>query len=147
MNTNTKRRAPRLRVAALVITLLAFGSFGARAGSTFGFNYWPAGYSCNVLKTANWTVANQDIVKADLDHMSSLGADVLRLVFWPQVSGYLLTPGSGPGGATFTSDFTQERSNLVTCWAIVPRAASRSLSVSETIISPLATDPPVTGSG
>jgi hypothetical protein len=53
-------------------------------------------------------------VQADIDQMSSLGADVLRLIVWPEVSGYLLQPGGGPGGGTFTSDFTQEQNNLVT---------------------------------
>lgn len=111
MKTHPFGRTLRIYAAALILALSAVNT--THAASVFGFNYWPAGYSCNVLTNANWTVMNQMSVQSDLDQMSSLGADVLRLMFWPQLSGYSLEGGGGPGGATFTSDFTEERSNLV----------------------------------
>jgi hypothetical protein len=84
----------------------------ARAVSTFGFNYWPAGQDCRLLTTANWTTENKNIVKRELDHMASLGGGLIRFMFWPQFCGWELSPGSSPGGATFTSEFTQMTQNL-----------------------------------
>jgi hypothetical protein len=106
----SKNKKSLSKVAALIIALLGFTSFRIEAASTFGFNYWPWGYSSDVLTNRNWTLANRNAIQADLDHMSSLGAGVIRLVFLPQLSGYQLVANGG----TFTSDFTEERNNLVT---------------------------------
>lgn len=75
----------------------------------FGFNYWPGGYGCEVLTNANWTTANKNVIRADLDHMASLGTKVIRLMFWPQSSGWTITEN---GAGTFDSTFNQITSNL-----------------------------------
>jgi hypothetical protein len=104
----------RINQSAFVFVLLAFCALNTEGSSKFGFNYWPAGYSCDVLTNANWTVANRNTVQSQLDQMSSLGADVIRFMFWPQKSGWALQHGGGPGGATFTTDFSEELNNLPT---------------------------------
>jgi len=78
--------------------------------SNFGFNYWPYQSSCACLKDANWTTSMKNTIEKDLDHMSSLTAQVLRLMFWPQKSGYTLD-GQGQGG-TVGSEHTEICDNL-----------------------------------
>ncbi len=104
---------PSSRLPALILALFVFGNFSARAAGGFGFNYWPGDYGCNILTNANWTAANKSMVKSDLDQMSSLGAGVLRLMFWPQDSGFQAYPMDQGGGAHWTHDFNEERNHLV----------------------------------
>lgn len=53
----------------------------------FGFNYWPERFGSEALSAGNWSRVKGPIA-ADLDHMRSLGARVVRLNFWPLVSGF-----------------------------------------------------------
>lgn len=76
----------------------------------FGFNYWPGGYSCDVLYETNWTVPNKEIVKADLDLMASFSTQMLRLMVWPQKSGYNIQIGAG---SEFTQDFEDVTDNFL----------------------------------
>jgi hypothetical protein len=90
--------------------LLAWTSVTTQAPpvSTFGFNYWPAGHGDDTLYNANWPTLSPS-VQADLDHMSSLGGGVIRIFFWPQTSGFTITPGQG---GQFNSQLTEIASNL-----------------------------------
>lgn len=78
--------------------------------STFGFNYWPHGYHCDALNNNNWTTV-RPIVAADLDHMASLSGGVIRIMFWPQVSGFLIEGNNG--GGRFTNEFYEQKTNVV----------------------------------
>jgi hypothetical protein len=53
----------------------------------WGFNYWPNGYTSDALSPANWPSVKPQ-VEEDLDLMASLGAGYLRLMLWPDKSGY-----------------------------------------------------------
>ncbi len=74
------------------------------AGTNVGFNYWPKGYSANILTNANWTTPNKTVVKRDLDQMASLGSKCIRLLLHSGETGF-----SGP---TFSSTFNETKSNL-----------------------------------
>jgi hypothetical protein len=83
-----------------------------------GFNYWPAnngwpggGWGSAALDDANWS-ALLPTVAADLDHMVSLGAGALRLMFWPNANGFEL-PASIGAPAVFSSGYAQQTNNLV----------------------------------
>jgi hypothetical protein len=69
----------------------------------FGMNYWPGGYSSDVLSSTNWTTTVQDQVKADLDHIASLGGRVVRLVFVPDDSSFELSETKNGGGTVDTT--------------------------------------------
>jgi hypothetical protein len=100
-----------------------FGTQGTTTVTTgrieprFGFTYWPAGYSCNVLYDENWTAENKAIVESDIDTMASYSTSLLRLMVWPQVSGYLLYNGTNGGhwgdGGFFNSDFDEVTTNFL----------------------------------
>lgn len=98
-------------------TLLSFVSNSRLRGMDFGFTYWPAGHNCDVLYEINWTTENIEIVKADLDIMASYSSKILRLMVWPQVSGYLLYNGTNGGnwgdGGVFIQDFDDVTDNLL----------------------------------
>jgi hypothetical protein len=95
-----------LRVACLLALCLGL-SKPARATSVAGMNYWPAGYSCTVLQNANWS-AQKSVVAADLDQMASFRVGVIRIMFWPEASGFLIS-SSGP---SYTSAFYEQKANL-----------------------------------
>ena len=103
----------RVRVAAFFLLLALGWDNLAQAESNFGFNYWPRDYGCNILTQANWTAPHKSLVQSELDQMASLGASVLRLMFWPQDSGYGLQPLAQGGGACWNNDFNEERANLI----------------------------------
>jgi hypothetical protein len=93
--------------------------------SQLGFDYWPAnngwpdgGGGSAALDDANWSVLRA-IVAADLDHMVSLGAGVLRLMFWPQENAFIM-PGK------FPPELAQQAHNLVDLLSL---CAARNLQV------------------
>ena len=103
-------KAKRLRVVFVLCCLVgAFCSTKASA-TVFGFNYWPAGYSCNILEAANWTTENKKIVEQDLNVMASMDTGCIRIMFWPQLSGFD-TYGGGNGGG-FSNLFDEQKANL-----------------------------------
>jgi hypothetical protein len=124
-----KKTLSHFKTAALVLALLVVGCFSANAGSTLGFNYWPnwtAQKDSRVLDTTainNWTPANKAHVERELDQMASLGCGMIRLMLWPQSTGWWLqnsfqvcSPGTGtygPGGSVFCSDFTDQTAHIV----------------------------------
>jgi len=89
------KKTMSLRIAALLLALTIFGGFTARAATTFGFNYYPGGYTCNILWNSNWTTANKEMVKSDMDAMVSLSAGVLRLFIWSGDSGFMVDQNGG----------------------------------------------------
>lgn len=94
----------------------------APPASTFGFDYWPAGHGDDTLYNANWPSLSPS-VQADLDHISSLGGGVIRIFFWPQTSGFTITPGQG---GQFNSQLTEISSNLP---SFLKLCADRNISV------------------
>jgi hypothetical protein len=78
--------------------------------SRLGLNYWPQGYGPDALTDANWRTL-RPIVAADLDQIASLGGGVVRLMFWPELSGFHL--GGKGGGGQFTPELDEEARNLV----------------------------------
>ncbi|HUA79928.1 MAG TPA: hypothetical protein VL997_06115 [Dyella sp.] len=76
--------------------------------NTFGFDYWPNKHGADTLYNANWTSLSP-VVQADLDHMSSLGGGVIRIFFWSQDSGFVLTAGQG---GQITETLSEVTSNL-----------------------------------
>ncbi|MHB1843967.1 MAG: hypothetical protein ACYCWW_03905 [Deltaproteobacteria bacterium] len=91
-------------------TRLAYVSVTAsETQSAFGFDYWPHGQSSAALTTANWTPALAATIAADIDQMVSLGAQVVRLIVWPEANGFQLSQGAG---GTFTSAYAQSLANL-----------------------------------
>jgi hypothetical protein len=115
----------RRTLIALCFSLLSLFSFfnsrDAVAATTFGFNYWPPGYSSDCLYS-NWPSLRPQVA-ADLDHMRSLGAHVLRLMIWPQSSGFVITQNAG---GAFTQDYLTLKSNLVD---LVGMAKERNMKV------------------
>jgi len=89
---------------------------------TFGFNYWPAGHSDDTLYNANWSKISPQ-VQADLDHIASMGGGVIRIFFWPQVSGFGIAAGAG---GSFNSQLTEIAENLP---AFLKLCADRKISV------------------
>jgi hypothetical protein len=89
---------------------------------TFGFNYWPAGHHDDTLYNANWSKLSPQ-VQADLDHIASLGGGVIRIFFWPQVSGFHIANGAG---GSFDSQLTEVASNLP---AFLKLCADRNIKV------------------
>ncbi len=75
----------------------------------FGYNYWPGGYGSEVLFDSNWTEGMKKTINADLTHMASLGARVIRLMIWPQNSGWIITEN---GGGFFQDKFVELCSNF-----------------------------------
>ncbi|MHB9035523.1 MAG: hypothetical protein ACYC64_02570 [Armatimonadota bacterium] len=89
--------------------LLAWTSVTSHCGpaSRMGFNYWPETYGDLCLKDANWTTM-RPIVAADLDAISALSGDVIRIMFWPGVGrGWELSPTPH-----FTTVLDEMRANL-----------------------------------
>jgi hypothetical protein len=118
-----KKTLSRFKTTALALALLVLGSFTAQAASTLGFNYWPTGYDNSVLDNVPWT-ANKARAQRELDHMASLGCGVIRLMLYPQDSGWWLQQTTqvcganggtnGPGGSVFCSNFTDgQTTNIV----------------------------------
>src|SRR3712207_1066712 len=107
----------------LAVFLLVLPLAREASASTFGFNYWPYPYSCRVLNNANWTVVRPQVA-ADFDHIASLGGGVVRLMFWPQESGFRMK--NNFGGGEFTSEFYEQTANVPD---IVRLAAERNLKV------------------
>lgn len=105
--------------------LLAWSSVTTQSppGSAFGFNYWPNGHDDDTLYNANWPGLSPT-VQADLDHISSLGGGVVRLLFWPEVSGLKLS-GAGQGGQ-FNSQLSEVTANLP---SFLKLCADRNISV------------------
>lgn len=102
--------------------------------SQFGINYWPTSTGsggCSVLYNANWTSGQKAIIAADLDLMSSLSVDVLRITFLPELSGFNLSGKSGNTylGGTLTSQYTELTTNLP---AFLGMCAARGLRVEVT---------------
>ncbi len=91
-------------------TLLDWKSVTTQFGSssTLGFNYWPGDLKCQSLNNANWTTIRSR-VESDLDHMASLNVGIIRLMFWPQLSGFKLYPWGGG----FISEFYEQKTNLI----------------------------------
>ena len=80
-NANTRKRTVIWRI--VFFTYVFAGVVQAETG--FGFNYWPP-TPTNVIGSAvlfntNWP-SYKETVKTDLDHMASLGCEVIRLFFW-----------------------------------------------------------------
>lgn len=75
-----------------------------------GFNYWPQYLSCDVLYADNWTSANKTQVKKDLDQICALGGNIVRLFFWSDKSGYLLSTNGG--GRRYSSHYSELCANL-----------------------------------
>jgi hypothetical protein len=118
-NLFMKNTLSQLKLAALALTLLGLGDFTAQGASTLGFNYWPSGWGCpngycdsRVLNDANWP-ANKALVQRNLDQMASLGCGMVRLMLYPQATGWYLENGNGPGGSNFRSEFTEQKRNIV----------------------------------
>jgi hypothetical protein len=93
--------------------------------SQLGFDYWPANNGwpdgkagSAALDDANWSVLRATVA-ADLDHMVSLGAGVLRLMFWPEQNGFVM-PGK------FPPELAQQARNLVDLLSL---CAARNLQV------------------
>jgi hypothetical protein len=116
---------PRLRTLRLLLVAFLFVAAwsGEASAGTFGFNYWPYGYSCKALNSANWAVLRPQVA-ADFDHMASLGGGVVRLMFWPQESGFRMKENFG--GGEFTSEFYEQTANVPD---IVRLASERNLKV------------------
>jgi len=74
-----------------------------------GFNYWPGGFGCDVLYERNWTEKNKEIIRSDLNMMASFGTKAIRLMFWPQLSGWAISENQG---GTFNSNFDATIKNL-----------------------------------
>jgi hypothetical protein len=98
-----------------------------RPEAQIGFDYWPANngwpdgsWGSAALDDANWAVLRPTVV-ADLDHMASLGAGALRLVFWPEANGFQM---GNP--ATFPPEHSQQARNLVDLLSL---CATRNLQV------------------
>ena len=106
--TADRSRAVHLLLKLAAVFLLAISLAGEASASTFGFNYWPYGYSCRALDNANWATLRPQVA-ADFDHMASLGGGVVRLMFWPQESGFQISGGFG--GGSFTSEFYEQTAN------------------------------------
>jgi hypothetical protein len=106
---NASRLPPLHLLVKLTVFLLALCLARDASASTFGFNYWPHGYSCRALDNANWTALRPQVA-ADFDHMASLGSGVVRLMFWPQESGFRLKETFG--GGEFTSQFYEQTANV-----------------------------------
>lgn len=73
------------RIHSVVCFACAVILFQAAADTGFGFNYWPP-TPTNVMGSAvlfdqNWS-SYKETVKSDLNHMASLGCEVVRLFFW-----------------------------------------------------------------
>lgn len=82
----TARRS-LIALATLALSALPFAASASKLPG-FGFNYWPQGYAgCEALTNANWPDAQKKIA-ADLGLMKSMGADTVRLTFWPNSSGF-----------------------------------------------------------
>jgi hypothetical protein len=100
-----------LQLTALML-IFAGGIFAhsssVRAAGTFGFAYWPQGYTNDALFNRNWAVARPAIEK-DADQMASMSVGAVRLVFWPPVSGYIITQN---GGGRLNSDYYEMLSHL-----------------------------------
>ena len=120
---NASRLPPLHLLVKLTVFLLALCLARDASASTFGFNYWPHGYSCRALDNANWTALRPQVA-ADFDHMASLGSGVVRLMFWPQESGFRLKETFG--GGEFTSQFYEQTANVPD---IVRLASERNLKV------------------
>ena len=82
-----------------------------RRASIFGFNYWPNLEGCECLNNAKWPIV-RPIVAADFDHMASLGCGVVRIMFWPQRSGFIPSH-KNQQGKPFTNEFDEQTSNMV----------------------------------
>ncbi|WP_266157986.1 hypothetical protein [Dyella silvatica] len=104
--------------------ILAWSSVTTQASpaNTFGFDYWPAGHGDDTLYNANWPSLSPT-VQADLDHISSLGGGVIRIFFWPQVSGFTVSSGNG---GQFNSQLTEISGNLP---SFLKLCADRNISV------------------
>jgi len=109
---------------ALALVGAAMSAAPVQAASTFGFDYWPAGYHNNTLNNANWTSLSPK-VQADLDHIASLGGGMVRLMFWPENSGFTL-PGNMGGGQIDTQLLGQITGNLP---ALLKLCADRNIKV------------------
>lgn len=77
-------------------------------GNMFGFDYWPNNHGDDTLYNANWPSLSPT-VQADLDHISSLSGGVIRIFFWPQTSGFIITAGQG---GKITETLSEVTSNL-----------------------------------
>jgi hypothetical protein len=125
----TRLRASRLAMVMILLAGIAAAYMptprsAASAGpSVFGFNYWPPSDNCTILTDAKWNSYGRPQVAADLDHMASLGAGVIRLMFWPEFCGFA-PPATG--NATMTGDYQQEVSNLL---ELLDKAAARNMKV------------------
>lgn len=81
-----------------------------------GIHYWPQGYGSDALYTENWgTNSNKGptrlMVEKDLDHLASLGISVVRLMFWPEGTGWFLN-GQRGAGSRFDAKYTEVKNNL-----------------------------------
>ena len=78
----------RLCLLALLFTL---GTSAVVHATEFGFDYWPRGFSGDIFFDTNWINHKSDVVH-DLDVIQSMGGTTLRLMFWPEQSGFQLDP-------------------------------------------------------
>jgi hypothetical protein len=76
--------------------------------NTFGFEYWPYNHGNETLDNTNWPQL-APTVQADLDHIASLGGGVIRIMFYPQSSGFSIVNGQG---GHFTSELDEIAGNL-----------------------------------
>jgi len=108
-------------------TLLAWTSVTTQSKPTsqLGFNYWPAnngwpngGWGSAALDDANWSVLRTGVT-ADLDHAASLGAGIVRLMFWPEANAFTMP-------SQFSPEYYEQTRNLV---ELISLLAARNLQV------------------
>jgi hypothetical protein len=74
----------------LLIFAVILGMSSVGRTAEFGFDYWPRGFSGDIFFDANWSTHRADVAH-DLDVIRALGGTTIRLMFWPEQSGFQLT--------------------------------------------------------
>ena len=79
-----------MRSYFLILSVL-LGLSSVVHATEFGFDYWPRGFSGDIFFDTNWVNHKSDVIH-DLDVIQSMGGTTLRLMFWPEQSGFELDP-------------------------------------------------------
>jgi hypothetical protein len=115
-------------VVLSILVMLSIAVPTLNAASEFGFNYWPYQGSCYDLRNGEWTYARQQDFKKDLNLMASYGCKMVRFMFYPAESGYILNiPG---GGGYFDPMFWEMKANFVN--DVLPWCEERGMKVTVT---------------